>query len=179
MTRRRSAIPGLGRGLIALLAAALPVSLCRAEPAGSRDPFAGLDAINLSLEIGAPLDQRGSTSPQLFDGDLIRLNRFRTHLTESVGAKLESCGILWDQGAADVVSIDVFGRLEERREGPPVFVYMVEAEVLNTTLSNDRRVIPDPIPLRRVIGVADDAGLEAALTDAAVAIVSDDLTCRQ
>ena len=36
-----------------------------------------------------------------------------------------------------------------------------------------------PTYLRPVIGVADDAGLEAALTDAAIAILSDELrNCR-
>jgi len=174
MTRRPCGTPGFGRGLLALLLIALPASLCEAEPARSTDPFADLDAINVGLEIGGPLDLQGSTAPELFTGDLARLNRFKSTLGRSVGAKLESCGVLWDQGAVDEVSISVFGRLEQRPEGPPLYVYMVEAEVINSNLGTDRTGA-EPVPLRSVIGFAADEGLEAAIVEAAIAIIADEL----
>ena len=176
MSHRPSAIPGFGRGLLVLLVllVALPASLCRAEPARSTDPFADLDAINIRLEIGGPLDLQGSTAPQLFAGDLRRFNRFKSTLGRSVGAKLESCGILWDQGAVDEVAISVFGRLEQRPEGPPLYVYMVEVEVLNSKLATDRSRA-EPVPLRSVIGFVADEGFEAAIVEAAIAIIADEL----
>jgi len=174
MTPRPSGIPGFGRGLFVLLLAALPASLCRAEAARSTDPFADLDAINIAVEIGGPLDLQGSTAPELFVGDLARLNRFRSTLERSVGTKLESCGILWDQGAIDEVSIAVFGRREDLQQGPPQFVYMVQVEVLNTTLGS-RQAKPELVALRPVIGLADEAGLEGALIDTAVAMIAGEL----
>jgi hypothetical protein len=55
---------------------------------------------------------------------------------------------------------------------------MVEVKVLNSTLAKGAKG-PGPTYLRPVIGVADDAGLEAALTAAAIAILSDELrNCR-
>ena len=174
MTRRASGIQGLGRGLLVLVLVALPASWCRAEPARSTGPFADLDAINIKLEIGGPLDLQGSTAPELLVGEVGRLDRFRTALARGVGAKLEACGILWDQGAVDEVSITVFGRREELPPGPPRYVYMVRVEVLNTTLVG-RREEPEIVALRPVIGLADEAGLERALIDTAVGIVAGEL----
>jgi len=174
MTRRPSGIPGFRRGLFVLLLVALPASLCPAEPARSTGPFADLDAINIELEIGGPLDLRGSTAPELFAGDLGRSNRFKSTLERSVGEKLESCGILWDEGAVDDVSIVVFGRREDLDQGPPHNLYMVQVEVLNTTLAS-RGAKPELVALRPVIGLADDAGLERALIDTAVGILAGEL----
>lgn len=175
MTRRRLGVPGFGRGLFVLLLVVLPASFFQAEAAEAQDPFADLDAINVAVEVGGPLDLEGRTAPQLFTGEVGRLGRFRTALSRSVGRELESCGILWDEGARkDVVSISVFGRLEQRPEGPPLHVYLVQGEVLNSNLATDRSG-PEPYPLRPVIGFATDDGLEAAIIDAAVAIVSDEL----
>jgi hypothetical protein len=182
MTPRRSTIPGLavlGCGLFLLLLVALPASL-RGAAAARTDPFAGLDAINVTLEIGGPLDLRGSEEPELFAGELRRRNLFSLKLTDTVAQKIETCGLMAYPEAPDAISIDVFGRRERRGEGAPLWVYMVEVKVLNTTLSKDRGVDPEPTYLRPVIGVADDAGLEAALIDAAMAILSDELrNCRQ
>lgn len=158
---------------ILLLAALGPLSGA-AEPARSAGPFVDLDAINATVEIGGPLDLQGSTAPELFAGDLVRFNRFKSSLEKSVGAKLESCGILWDQGAIDEVSIEVFGRREDLPQGPPHYVYMVQAEVLNTTLAS-RGAEPEPVSLGPVIGIADEEGLEQALIDAAVALVAGEL----
>ncbi|HSL81601.1 MAG TPA: hypothetical protein VLF66_02420 [Thermoanaerobaculia bacterium] len=152
---------------VLLLAAALPAL-------GAAGPFADLDAINVKLEIGAPLDLRGSAAPELFAGDLVRFNRFKSSLEKSVGAKLEACGILWDQGAVDEVTIAVFGRREDLEEGPPHYVYMVQADVLNTELAS-RGSKPELVALRPVIGLADEAGLEQALIDTAVAVVAGEL----
>lgn len=175
MTSRPS---GILRGLFVLLLVALPASFfrgeCRAEPARSAGLFADLDAIDISLEIRGPLDLQGSDEPELFAGELRRFNRFKSTLERSVGAKLESCGILWDEGGVDEVSIDVFGRREDLQEGPPHYVYLVQAEILNTTLAG-RGAKAEPVPLRPVIGLADDAGIEQALIDTAVAIVAGEL----
>jgi hypothetical protein len=158
-----------------VLLAALAAPLSRAEAAGPAGPFDKLDAIGIAVEVGGPLDLEGGTAPQLFTGEVGRFSRFRTTLSRSVGRKLESCGILWDEGArADVVSIFVFGRLERPPQGPPLYVYMVKGEVLNSKLGTDRSEL-EPFPLRPVLGFASDDGLEAAIIDAAVAIVSDEL----
>lgn len=161
------------RGLLVLLLAVLPVSAA-AQPAASTGPFADLDAIDVAVEIGGPLDLRGGTAPELLAGDAARLDRFRSSFEQSVGTKLESCGILWDQGAVDEVSITVFGRREELPQGPPHYVYMVQVEVLNTTLSG-RQAEPDAVALRPVIGLADEAGLERALIDTAIGILAGEL----
>ena len=175
MTRRRCGIPGVARGLFVLLLVALAAPVFQAEAAGSKNPFTDLDAINIAVEVGGPLDLKGGTAPRLFTGEVGRLSRFRTALSRSVGSKLESCGILWDEGAPDdVVSIFVFGRLEQQSKGPPLYVYMVRGAVLNSKLVADRSGL-EPFPLRSVIGFASDDGLEAAIIDAAVAIVSDEL----
>lgn len=179
MTPRRFGGPRfavLGRGLSALLLVALPASLCGAADA-RQDPFAGLDATNVTVEIGGPLDLRGSEEPQLLagEGELRRRNLFVQALTDAVARKIETCGLMRDESVADVISIDVFGRPERRREGPPLYVYMVEVRVHNTKGQGGA----GPIYLRPVIGVVDDAGLEAALTDAAIAILADELRdCR-
>lgn len=162
---------------ILLLAAALPALGAAggaAGPARPADPFADLDAINIKLEIGGPLDRQGSAAPELFTGDLARFNSFKSTLEKSVGSQLESCGILWDQGATDEVTIAVFGRREDLRQGPPHYVYMVEADVFNTKLAS-RGAKPGLVALRPVIGLADEAGLEQALIDTAVAILAGEL----
>lgn len=161
----------LRHGLLVLLLAALVASSMSAQPA---DPFADLDAINVALEIGEPLDVRGSTAPELFVGDVVRLNRFESTLKQSVGAKLEACGILWDQGAVDEVAITVSGRREDLPQGPPQYVYLVQVEVLNTKVAG-RGTQHEIVALRPVIGLADEAGLEQALVDTAVAILAGEL----
>ena len=162
--------------LLVLLLGALAASSTSAQPARSTDPFADLDAINIRLEIGEPLDLRGSAAPELLVGDIERFNRFQSSLEQKVGAKLESCGILWDQGAVDEVSITVFGHREDLPQGP-AYVYMVRTEVLNTTLAS-RGANPEAVALRPVLGLADDAGLEQALIDTAVGLVAGELrTC--
>lgn len=166
----------LGRGLAVLLLVALPASLCRAQ-GGHQNPFAGLDSVNVTLEIRGPLDLSGSEAPRMFTGDLKRRNHFQQGLIDAVAQKIETCGIMWDQSSPDAIAVEVFGRQEPRREAPPLWVYMVEVGVFNRTLTGERAA-SEPVDLRPVIGVVDDAGLERALTDAAIAIVSDDLTCR-
>lgn len=171
MTQRRFGIPGF----FVLLLVALPASSGRAEAAESTDPFADLDAINITVGVGGPLDLEGGTAPQLFTDEVGRFGRFRRALSRSVGAKLESCGILWDQGARnDMVSIFVFGRREDLQQGPPQYVYMVQVEVLNTALAS-HQAKPEPVALRPVIGIADEAGVEQALIDTAVAVVAGEL----
>ena len=174
MNRRPCGIRGISRGLFVLLLVALPASSSWPEPTRSTGPFADLDAINIKLEIGGPLDLQGSTAPELLAGEVGRLNRFRSSLEQSVGAKLESCGILWDQGAVDEVAITVFGRREDVPQGQPQYVYMVEVEILNTKLAG-RQAEPEIVALRPVIGLADEAGLEGALIDTAVAILAGEL----
>lgn len=168
---RRCGIPGFGHGLIVLLLVALPAPFFQAEAA--QTPFDKLDAIKIALEVGGPLDLEGDSTTRLFTREVGRFSRFRTDLSRSVAKKLESCGILWDDGAPNgVVSIYVFGRLEKPPEGPPLYVYLVKGDVLNAKLHPSG---PEPFPLRSVIGFASDTGLEAAIIDAAVRIVSDEL----
>lgn len=173
MTRRRFAIPDFGRILLfVLLLVALPVPFFQAEAAG---PFDKLDAIKIAVEIGGSLDLEGDTAPRLFTGEVGRATRFRTALSRTVGGKLESCGILWDEAEAnDVVSFFVFGRLEQPPAGPPLYVYLVKGQVLNSKLMEDSPGL-GPFLLRSVLGVATDDGLEAAIIDAAMAIVTDEL----
>ena len=172
-----TAVGGLGRGLFALLLVALPASLSRAQPAPSGDPFAGLDAISLTIEIGGPLDLQGSEAPQLFAGDLRRRKHFELAMSDAIGTKIDSCGIFKDPGVLDILAIHLFGRPEQPREAQPHYVYMVEVNVLNTTLA-EGKAAAEPIFLRPVVGLVEDAGLETALIDAAIAIIADHLTCR-
>jgi hypothetical protein len=51
---------------------------------------------------------------------------------------------------------------------------MVEADVLNTELAS-RGASPELVALRPVIGLADEAGLEQAVIDTAVAILAGEL----
>lgn len=182
MTRRSFGSPGSGRGpfglpwavLLVLPLVALLTPTFRAEAAGPKNPFDELDAMNIAVEVGGPLDLEGRTAPELFTGEVGRLSRFETTLKRSVGSKLEACGILWDEGVPkDVVSIFVFGHLERPPEGPPLYVYMIKGEILNSKLEDGSEL--EPLPLRTVLGVASDGGLETAIIDAALAIVSDEL----
>ncbi len=176
MSRRRFVVPGFGDGpLILLLVALLASSSGRAEAAGPGGLFADLDAMNVAVEVGGPLDLEGGTMPELFADKVGRDGRFRRTLSRSVGAKLESCGILWDQsGSNDEVAIFVFGHLEEPPAGPPLYVYLVRGQVLNSKLA-ERGARAKPVPLRSVLGLAADDALEAEIIDAAVAIVADEL----
>lgn len=175
MTRRGFGAPSFGPALSVLLLMALLAPCCRAEAAEPTAFFYKLDAIKIAVEVGGPLDLEASTAPELFTGEVGRLSHFRTALSRRLGSRLESCGILWDDGASEgVVSIFVYGRLERPPGGPPLYVYMVQGEVLNSKLETHRSG-PGPHPLRSVIGVASDDGLEAAIIDAAVAIVSEKL----
>ena len=158
----------------AFLLVALPAARGHAQTARSGDPFAGLDQIRLSTAVGGPLDGRGGTGPQLFAGDPGRLNRFEHDLMNAVAAKLDSCGIFVYSEAPDELSVEVFGRREELRQCTPRYVYMIQAQV--------RRAKPgapgakgELVSLRPVIGLADEAGLERALIDAAVAAVAAEL----
>lgn len=175
MSRRPAAVLGLGRALPVLLPvlllAAMPAAAPAAERAGAAGPFADLDAIDVRLEIGGPLDLGGSEAPQLLVGDVARFNRFESNLEQGVGARLESCGILWDQGAVDEVVITIYGRRENLSQAPPHYVYLVEAEVLNSKLAS-REATPEPVALGSVLGLADEAGLERALIDTAIGLVA-------
>jgi hypothetical protein len=175
MTRRRFAIPGFGHGLFALLLVALAASSGRAEAAGPGSLFAKLDQMNVEVEVGGPLDLEGRTTPELFSVEVGRFSRFQRTVARTVGERLERCGILWDQSEdVDVVSIFVFGRLEKTPGGPPVYVYLVKGQVVNSKLA-ERGAKAEPVPLRSVLGLAADDGLEEAVLDAAFAIVAEEL----
>jgi hypothetical protein len=66
-----------------VLLVALSATRADAEAARSGDPFADLDSMNLSIEVGGPLDVHGGTARQLFVGDLKRFNRFREEKSRS------------------------------------------------------------------------------------------------
>lgn len=167
-------IQRLAGSLFVFLLVALPAARGHAQTARSSDPFQGLDQIRLSTAVGGPLDKRGGTEPQLFAGDLNRFNRFELALTTAVAAKLDSCGIFAYSEAPDELSVEVFGRREELRQCTPRYVFMIQAKVLK---SNPRapQAERETISLRPVIGLADEAGLERALINAAVAAVAGEL----
>lgn len=165
--------------LFVFLLVALPAARGHAQTARSSGPFAGLDQIRLSTAVGGPLDRQGGTEPQLFAGDLNRFNRFELALTTAVAAKLDSCGIFVYSEAPDELSVEVFGRREELQQCTPRYVFMIQAKVLK---SNPRapQAERETVSLRPVIGLADEAGLERALIDAAVAAVAGELRgCRR
>jgi hypothetical protein len=159
--------------LFLLLLAALPAAPGHAQ-AGSIDLFKDLDSIRLSTAVGGPLDQKGGTEPRLFAGDLKRFNRFQQGLTDALNMKLATCGLFVDQAAPDELSVEVFGRLEELQQCTPRYVYMIQAKVLNSKLKAGQAK-GEPVVLRPVIGIADEAGLERALIEAAVAVVAAEL----
>ncbi len=159
--------------LFLLLLAALPAAPGHAQ-AGSIDLFKDLDSIRLSTAVGGPLDQKGGTEPRLFAGDLKRFNRFQQGLTDALNMKLATCGLFVDQAAPDELSVEVFGRLEELQQCTPRYVYMIQARVLNSKRKAGQAKV-EPISLRPVIGIADEAGLERALIEAAVATVTAEL----
>jgi hypothetical protein len=71
----------------------------------------------------------------------------------------------------------VFGRLEKLQQCTPRYVYMIQAKVLNSKLKagQARQANVEPVFLRPVIGIADEAGLEQALIEAAVATIAAEL----
>lgn len=160
--------------LLLLLWVALPAAPGHAQAARSIDLFADLDAISLSAVVGGPLDLYGGTDPQLFAGDLRRFNVFKRDLTMALTLKLESCGILMDPGVPDQLSIEVFGRREELQQCTPRYVYMIQAKVLNSK-RKARPADGEFVSLGPVIGIADEAGLEQALIETAVAMIADEL----
>jgi hypothetical protein len=157
--------------LFLLLLAALPAARGHAQTV---DLFQGLDSIRLSTAVGGPLDQKGGTEPRLFAGDLKRFNRFQQGLADALNMKLATCGLFVDPTATDEISVEVFGRLEELQQCTPRYVYMIQARVLNSKRKAGQAKV-EPISLRPVIGIADEAGLERALIEAAVATVAAEL----
>ncbi len=155
--------------LFLLLLAALPAARGHAQTARPVDLFQGLDSIRLSTAIGGPLDQQGGTAPQLFADDLKRFNRFQQNLADALNSKLSTCGLFVSPEAADELAVEVFGRLEKLQPCTPRYVYMIQAKVRNSKLKGHL------VSLRPVIGIADEAGLERTLIDAAVATVAAEL----
>lgn len=153
--------------LFVLLLVALPAA--HAQASASVDLFKDLDSIRLSTAVGGPLDPQGCTEPQLFAGDLRRFNHFEQNLADALNMKLSTCGLFVDQEAPDELSVEVFGRREELQQCTPRYVYMIQAKVRNAKLKGRL------VPLRPVIGIADEAGLERTLIDAAVAAVAAEL----
>lgn len=176
MIRMIRRLPG---SLLLFLLVALPAARGHAQTARSTDPFAGLDAIRVSLAFGGPLDPQGGTDARLFAGDLKRFNRFTEDLTNAVTAKLDACGIFVSPEAPEELSVEVFGRLEELQQCTPRYVYMVQAKVLKPK-PGARQAEGELVSLRPVIGLADEAGLERALIEAAVATIAGELrNCRR
>ncbi|HEX6903373.1 MAG TPA: hypothetical protein VF789_26890 [Thermoanaerobaculia bacterium] len=167
-------IQRLSGSLFLFLLVALPAAPGHAQAGGSIDLFKDLDSIRLTTTIGGPLDQQGSTDPRLFVNELKRFNRFQQDLTDALVAKLGSCGLFVDQAVQDELSVEVFGRLEKLEQCTPRYVYMIQAKVLNSKLKAGRAKV-EPVSLRPVIGIADEAGLERALIEAAVATVAAEL----
>jgi hypothetical protein len=160
--------------LCLLLLAALSAARGDAQAARSIDPFKDLDSIRLSTAVGGPLDAKGGTEPELFAGDLKGFNHFQQSLADALDAKLSTCGLFVSPEAADELSVEVFGRLEQLQQCTPRYVYMIQAKVRNSNLKGRL------VPLRPVIGIADEAGLERTLIDAAVAAVAAELrNCHQ
>lgn len=171
-------IQRLSGPLFVLLLAALPTAHAQtAQAARSVDLFQGLDSVRLSTAVGGPLDHQGGTEPRLFAGDLKRFNRFKLDLTNALAVKLGTCGLFVDPEAADELSVEVFGRLEKLEGCTPRYVYMIQAKLRNSKLK--ARQAPqaegESVAFRPVIGLADEAGLERALIDAAVAAIAAEL----
>ena len=153
--------------LLLLLLAALPAAPGHAQAGG--DLFKDLDSIRLSTTVGGTLEPQGVTAPRLFADDLKRFNRFELDLTNALAQKLGTCGLFVTPEAADELLVEVFGRREKLQQCTPRYVYMIQAKVRNSKLKGRL------VPLRPVIGIADEAGLERALIDAAVAAVAAEL----
>jgi hypothetical protein len=169
MLKENRMIQRLSGSLFVLLLVALPAAPGHAQAGGSIDLFKDLDMIRLSTAVGGPLDPKGGTDPQLFAGDLKGFNRFQQGLTDALTRKLATCGLFVDQQAPDELSVEVFGRLEKLELCTPRYVYMIQAKVRNSKLKGRL------VSLRPVIGIADEAGLERALIDAAVATIGAEL----
>ncbi len=170
--------------LFVLLLAALPAAHAQtaqtAQTARAVDLFQDLDSVRLSTAVGGPLDQQGGTEPQLFAGDLKRFNRFKLDLTNALAVKLGTCGLFVDQEVTDELSVEVFGRLEKPAGCTPRYVYMIQAKLRNSKLkarpaSQAPQAENDRVAFRPVIGLADEAGLERSLIDAAVAAITAEL----
>ena len=155
--------------LFLLLLAALPAAPGHAQAGGSIDLFKDLDSIRLSAAVGGTLEPQGGASPRLFADDLKRFNRFEQDLKDALAQKLGTCGLFVSPEAADELSVEVFGRREKLQKCTPRYVYMIQAKVRNSKLKGRLA------PLRPVIGITDEAGLEKALIDAAVATVAAEL----
>lgn len=161
-------LPG---SLFLLLLAALPAAPGHAQ---TLDLFQELDSIRLSTAVGGPLDPQGGTARRLFANDLKRFNRFEQDLTDALAQKLGTCGLFVSPEAADELSVEVFGRLEKLQQCTPRYVYMIQAKVRNSKLKAGQAKV-EPVSLGPVIGIADEAGLEQALIEAAVATVAAEL----
>lgn len=162
------------RTSFALSFAAIAVFAAHAAPAAASNPFADLDWIRLSVEVGGPLDHQGNTARELLAGDLSRFNVFQSSLRRALVSQVEACGLLVDQGGTDEISVEVFGRPERRSQGgPPQYVFLVEVRAVS--LEAARGSDADLVPPKRVLGLAEDSNLESAVIEAALAALPDDL----
>lgn len=163
------------RTSFALLLAVVAVSAGHAAPARDSSPFDDLDSIHISIEVGGPLDLEGNTGRALLANDLRRFNRFQSSLRRALVNQVESCGLLVDPGAMEQIAVEVFGRPEPRPQGPPPnHVFLVEISAFSLD-PKDRDADPQLVVPRRVLGLADDANLETAVIDAALAALPEDL----
>lgn len=157
------------RTLFVLLLVALTASAGHAA-----NPFARLDALKVSVEVGGPLDLEGNPQRALLVDDLRRFNVFHSKLTRELEKHVEACGFLADPGATEEISVTVSGRAERWEGGPVQFVFLVEVG------ASSSRPGVDPAgrelaPTRRVLGLAADADFEQSVIDAALAALPDDL----
>lgn len=138
------------------------------------NPFADLDAIRVSVEIGGPLDAEGNTERELLAGDLKRFNVFESGLRRALVQQVESCGLLVDRSGTAEIEVGVFGRTERWEGGPLQYLFLVETRAVSV----DPKVAEVGAELaspRRVLGLAADADFEQAVIAAALAALPDDL----
>jgi hypothetical protein len=158
---------------LSILLSVLPMAFAQGETARAISPFEGMTTTRISIVIGGALDLEGGAALRLFAGDRERASRFRAELTKAVTAKLKACGIEADDRRDDETEIRVYGRPETFESCEGRYIFLVEVGVYNSkqASSTGGRLSA----LRPVMGWSNDEGLERALSDATLTIMSEEL----
>ena len=153
-----------------LVMRALPASASSARVAG---PLDEVNDASVSVSIGDSLMQDDERVIPLFDKHRARADSFEAALTAAIVSRVDKAGIKVSSKSTHAISFAFFGGAQAAGDHGSLNFFLLEVSV--TGSESDPCGCGD----RSRLGIADDAGLEAALTKAAIAAVDEFLASRE